>query len=101
MCVCETVYVCERDCVCVCVCVRDCVCVCERDCVCVSVCVCVCMRDFVCVCVRETLCVCVCVCVCVCARARYGGHSVQLFSTPMDCSPRQAPLSVEVSRQEY
>ena len=38
---------------------------------------------------------CVCVCVCVCALNR-----VRLFETPKTIA-RQAPLSVEFSRQEY
>ena len=43
---------------------------------------------------------CVCVCVCVCARARTRALSCVQLCNPMDCS-RQAPLSMEFSRQEY
>ena len=50
--------------------------------------------------------VCVCVCVCVCARARMLSH-VWLFATPgiIACqaplSAHQAPLSIQLPRQEY
>ena len=47
--------------------------------------------------------VCVCVCVCVCESVCVCGHAlsrVRLFVTP--CAVvRQAPLSMEFSRQEY
>ena len=43
--------------------------------------------------------VCVCVCVCVCARARHALSHVPLFVTPRTVA-RQAPLSMEFSRQE-
>ena len=45
------------------------------------------------------LCACVCVCVCVCARARHALSHVPLFVTPRTVA-RQAPLSMEFSRQE-
>ena len=41
------------------------------------------------------LCVCVCVCVCVCTLS-----CVQLFATPWTVA-HQAPLFMEISRQEY
>ena len=46
--------------------------------------------------------VCVCVCVCVCARARASIvlSCVQLFAIPWTVA-RQAPLSMEFSKQEY
>ena len=50
---------------------------------------------FVCVCVS----VCVCVCVCVCARTHALSH-VWLFAASWTAAHR-APLSMEVSRQEY
>ena len=42
---------------------------------------------------------CVCVCVCACSHAHALSH-VQLFATPWTVA-RQAPLSMEFSRQEY
>ena len=54
---------------------------CRGLCVCVSVCV--------------SVCVCLCVCVSVCVLSH-----IQLFSTPWTIA-RQAPLTMEFSRQEY
>ena len=49
--------------------------------------------------IAERVCVCVCVCVYVRVHACMFGR-VQLFSTPLAVA-RQAPLSMEFSRQEY
>ena len=76
-------------------------------CVCVCVCVSVCV---VCVCARTPglsharlfvtpWTVCVCVCVRVCAHAREFSHA-QLFVTLWTLA-RQAPLSMEFSRQKH
>ena len=56
-----------------------------------NLCVCMC----VCVCVR----ICACACVCVCVRTQTFSRA-QLFASPWTVA-RQAPLSLEFSRQEY
>ena len=50
----------------------------------------------VCVCVGVWVCVWVCVGVCVLV-----AQSRPTLCNPMDCVARQAPLSIELSRQEY
>ena len=82
-------------CVCVCVRARARGCVHAYVHVCVCACMCMCVRA----CVRACACMCACMCVCVCACAELFSH-VRLSATPWSIT-RQAPLSVEFSKQEY
>ena len=89
--------VCTCACACMCVRVRACVCVCMHVCVCAHV---LYMRTCARACVRVRMCVHACarasmhVCVCVHALTHMSDSA-----TPWTV-PRQAPLSMNISRQE-